>query len=148
MEVECGEGHGATSSSGPIWARSVFRGFIPNTPLEAEVTGKRGLRRRRLASEPSAGSDVDSIRANRSEQKNVGSRHGVRLSGRDRLVVSFAYRQGLVAEVDAPDGIDIVAGARYHIQADDGRCEFVITVADGLHDPPHGHPGADGWRGV
>src|SRR5215475_12790420 len=77
MEVEGGEGHGATSSSGPIWARSVFREFIPNTPLEAEVTGKRGLRRRRLASEPSAGSDVDSIRANRLEQKNVGSRHGV-----------------------------------------------------------------------
>jgi RimJ/RimL family protein N-acetyltransferase len=38
---------------------------------------------------------------------------------------------GLVAEIDAPDGIDIVAGARYYIQPDGGRCEFAITVADG-----------------
>jgi GNAT superfamily N-acetyltransferase len=42
---------------------------------------------------------------------------------------------GLVAEVDAPDGIDIVAGARYDARADDRRGEFAITVADG-------------WRGV
>jgi len=38
---------------------------------------------------------------------------------------------GLVAEIDAPDGIDIVAGARYYIQADSGSCEFAITIADG-----------------
>ena len=38
---------------------------------------------------------------------------------------------GLVAEIDALDGIDIVAGARYYIQADGESCEFAITVADG-----------------
>ena len=38
---------------------------------------------------------------------------------------------GLVAEIDAPDGIDIVAGARYYVQADNERCEFAITVAAG-----------------
>jgi GNAT superfamily N-acetyltransferase len=37
---------------------------------------------------------------------------------------------GLVAEVDAPDGIDIVGGARYYIQADGETCEFAVTVAD------------------
>jgi L-amino acid N-acyltransferase YncA len=37
---------------------------------------------------------------------------------------------GLVAEIDAPDGIDIVSGARYYVQADNRRCEFAITVAD------------------
>lgn len=37
----------------------------------------------------------------------------------------------LVAEVDAPDGIDIVAGARYYVQADGESCEFAITVVDG-----------------
>jgi RimJ/RimL family protein N-acetyltransferase len=37
---------------------------------------------------------------------------------------------GLVAEIDAPDGIDIVAGARYYVHADNRRCEIAITVAD------------------
>jgi RimJ/RimL family protein N-acetyltransferase len=37
---------------------------------------------------------------------------------------------GLVAEIDAADGIDIVAGARYYIQADGETCEFAITVVD------------------
>jgi hypothetical protein len=36
-----------------------------------------------------------------------------------------------VAESDAPDGIDIVAGARYFVRADNRRCEFAVTVADG-----------------
>jgi len=37
---------------------------------------------------------------------------------------------GLVAEVDAPDGVDIVGGARYFIQSDGESCEFAVTVAD------------------
>jgi RimJ/RimL family protein N-acetyltransferase len=37
---------------------------------------------------------------------------------------------GLVAEVAAADGIDIVAGARYYIEADGETCEFAVTVAD------------------
>ena len=35
----------------------------------------------------------------------------------------------IVAEIDAPDGIDIVGGARY-IQGEGQACEFAITVAD------------------
>jgi RimJ/RimL family protein N-acetyltransferase len=50
----------------------------------------------------------------------------------ERAVHPQAGRElGLVAEIDAPDGIDIVAGARYYIQADGENCEFAITVADG-----------------
>jgi len=41
-----------------------------------------------------------------------------------------AQELGLVAEVDAPDGIDIVAGARYFVEADGETCEFAVTVAD------------------
>lgn len=37
----------------------------------------------------------------------------------------------LVAEINAPDGIDIVGGARYYVEADGERCEFAVTVADG-----------------
>jgi GNAT superfamily N-acetyltransferase len=37
---------------------------------------------------------------------------------------------GLVAEVAAADGIDIVAGARYYIESDGETCEFAVTVAD------------------
>ena len=37
----------------------------------------------------------------------------------------------LVAEIDAPDGIDIVGGARYCVEPDGQRCEFAVTVADG-----------------
>ena len=50
----------------------------------------------------------------------------------ERVVHPQAERElGLVAEVDAPDGIDIVAGARYYIQPDGEGCEFSITVVDG-----------------
>ena len=35
----------------------------------------------------------------------------------------------LVAEIDAPDGIDIVGGARY-IEGEGKACEFAVTVAD------------------
>jgi len=38
---------------------------------------------------------------------------------------------GLVAEIDAPDGIDIVGGARYYVQPDGESCEFAVTVVDG-----------------
>jgi hypothetical protein len=46
----------------------------------------------------------------------------------DRVVRTQTEREvGLVAEIDAADGIDIVAGARYYVQADNERCEFAIT---------------------
>jgi RimJ/RimL family protein N-acetyltransferase len=41
-----------------------------------------------------------------------------------------ARELGLVAEVGAPDGIDIVAGARYFVEVDGETCEFAVTVAD------------------
>jgi acetyltransferase len=41
------------------------------------------------------------------------------------------HELALVAEVDAPDGFDIVAGARYYVLADAETCEFAVTVADG-----------------
>jgi GNAT superfamily N-acetyltransferase len=41
-----------------------------------------------------------------------------------------ARELGLVAEVDASDGIDIVAGARYFVEANGETCEFAVTVAD------------------
>ena len=36
---------------------------------------------------------------------------------------------GLVAEIDAPDGIDIVGGARYYAQPDGES--FAVTIVDG-----------------
>jgi RimJ/RimL family protein N-acetyltransferase len=49
----------------------------------------------------------------------------------ERTVKQPSERElGLVAEVAAPDGIDIVAGARYYVQADGETCEFAVTVAD------------------
>lgn len=49
----------------------------------------------------------------------------------DRTVNPEPARElGLVAEVDAPDGIDLVGGARYFVQAGGKTCEFAVTVAD------------------
>jgi RimJ/RimL family protein N-acetyltransferase len=46
------------------------------------------------------------------------------------LHLQDAHELGLVAEIDAPDGIDIVAGARYYVLSGGERCEFAVTVAD------------------
>ena len=46
------------------------------------------------------------------------------------LHLQDAHELGLVAEIDAPDGIDIVAGARYYVLPGGERCEFAVTVAD------------------
>jgi RimJ/RimL family protein N-acetyltransferase len=46
------------------------------------------------------------------------------------LQLHDAHELGLVAEIDAPDGIDLVAGARYYVLPGGERCEFAITVAD------------------
>jgi RimJ/RimL family protein N-acetyltransferase len=49
----------------------------------------------------------------------------------DRAVHLQTEREiGLVAEADAPDGIDIVGGARYYIEPDGDSCEFAVTVVD------------------
>jgi RimJ/RimL family protein N-acetyltransferase len=46
------------------------------------------------------------------------------------LHLQDAHELGLVAEIDAPDGIDLVAGARYYVLPGGERCEFAVTVAD------------------
>jgi RimJ/RimL family protein N-acetyltransferase len=46
------------------------------------------------------------------------------------LHLQDAHELGLVAEIDAPDGIDIVAGARYYVLPGGERCEFAVTIAD------------------
>jgi RimJ/RimL family protein N-acetyltransferase len=46
------------------------------------------------------------------------------------LHLQDAHELGLVAEIDAPDGIDIVAGARYYVLPGGESCEFAVTVAD------------------
>jgi acetyltransferase len=46
------------------------------------------------------------------------------------LHLQHAHELGLVAEIDAPDGIDLVAGARYYVLPGGERCEFAVTVAD------------------
>ena len=46
------------------------------------------------------------------------------------LHLQDAHELGLVAEVDAPDGIDIVGGARYYVLPGGARCEFAVTIAD------------------
>ena len=50
----------------------------------------------------------------------------------DRAVNLQTEREvGLVAETDAPDGIDLVGGARYYLQPGRDSCEFAVTVVDG-----------------
>ena len=44
-------------------------------------------------------------------------------------VVQQGHGLALVAEIDAPDGTDIVGGARY-IEETGKTCEFAVTVAD------------------
>src|SRR4030095_5613618 len=45
------------------------------------------------------------------------------------LHLQDAHELGLVAEIDAPDGIDIVAGARYYVLPGGGRCESAVRGA-------------------
>jgi RimJ/RimL family protein N-acetyltransferase len=49
----------------------------------------------------------------------------------DRAVRRQTERElALVAETDAPDGIDIVAGARYYVNSDGESCECAVIIAD------------------
>jgi RimJ/RimL family protein N-acetyltransferase len=49
----------------------------------------------------------------------------------DRAVRRQTERElALVAETDAPDGIDIVADARYYVNSDGESCECAVIVAD------------------
>ena len=106
----------------------------PFAPIEVELRDGRRVRLREIRPD------------DRSEVRQAFDR----LSGESRYMRFMSYMKevsprmlertvnpqkerelGLVAEVDARDGIDIVAGARYYIQADGETCEFSVTVADG-----------------
>src|SRR4030095_13051120 len=109
-------------------------GSAPFPPVEVELHDGRRVRLREIGP------------ADREEMRQAFDR----LSGESRymrfmshirqLPVSMLERSvnsqrarglALAAESDAPDSIDIVAGARYYILADDETCEFAVAVADG-----------------
>jgi RimJ/RimL family protein N-acetyltransferase len=104
------------------------------TPIEVELRDRRRVRLREIRPD-----DREEVRQAfdglSSESRYTRFMSNVKeLSPQmlERVVHKQTERElGLVAEIDASDGIDIVAGARYYIQTDDGRCEFAITVADG-----------------
>jgi acetyltransferase len=105
----------------------------PFVPIEVELRDGRRVRLREIRSD-----DRDEVR--QAFERLSGESRYMRfmsyvkeLSPRtlERTVKQQNERElGLVAEVDAPDGIDIVAGARYYVQADGETCEFAVTVAD------------------
>src|SRR5262245_21071142 len=107
---------------------------VPFIPIEVELRDRRRVRLREICPD-----DREEVRQAfdglSSESRYTRFMSNVKeLSSQmlERAVRMQTEREvGLVAEVDAPDGIDIVAGARYYIQADSGRCEVAITVSDG-----------------
>ena len=107
--------------------------YTPFTPIEVELRDRRRVRIREIRPD-----DVDELRQafGRLSSESRYTRfmsHVSELS--PQMLERAVHRQterdlGLVAEIDAPDGLDIVAGARYYVQADGESCEFAITVAD------------------
>jgi acetyltransferase len=106
---------------------------IPFAPIEIGLRNRRHVRLREIRPD-----DRDEIRQAfgrlSSHSRYMRFMTGVReLSPRmlDYAISRQTDRNlSLVAEIDAPDGIDIVGGARYYIQADGESCEFAIAVAD------------------
>ena len=106
---------------------------IPFAPIEIELRDRRCVRLREIRPD-----DRDEIRQAfgrlSTDSRYTRFMSSVReLSPRmlDYVISRQADRDlSLVAEIDAPDGIDIVGGARYYIQPDGESCEFAITVAD------------------
>jgi GNAT superfamily N-acetyltransferase len=107
---------------------------IPFTPIEVELRDRRRVRLREIRPD-----DREEVRQAFDGLSNE-SRYTRFMSSVKELSPQMLERAvrmqtegelGLVAEIDAPDGIDIVAGARYYVRAGSGRCEFAITVADG-----------------
>jgi RimJ/RimL family protein N-acetyltransferase len=103
------------------------------TPIQVELRDRRRVRIREIRPD-----DRDEVRQafDRLSSESRYSRfmsHVKELSPQmlERAVHRQTERElGLVAEIDAPDGIDIVAGARYYVQADGDSGEFAVTVAD------------------
>src|SRR5215831_1815326 len=115
----------------------------PFIPIEVELRDRRRVRLREIRPD-----DREEVRQ-AFDRLSSGSRytrfmsHVKELSPQmlDRAVHKQTERElGLVAEIVAPDGIDIVAGARYYVDAHNERCEFAITVADAGRELgwPHG----------
>jgi RimJ/RimL family protein N-acetyltransferase len=108
----------------------------PFTPIEIELRDSRRVRLREIRP-----GDRDEVRQAfdrlSSESRYMRFMSYMKeLSPRmlERTVHPQSERElGLVAEVEARDGIDIVAGARYYIQPDGETCEFAVTVANGWH---------------
>jgi L-amino acid N-acyltransferase YncA len=103
------------------------------SPIDVELRDRRRVRLREIRTD-----DREEVRQ-AFDRLSSGSRYTRFLSSvkelSPQMLERAVHRQterdlGLVAEIDAPDGIDIVAGARYYVQADNRRCEFAITVAD------------------
>jgi acetyltransferase len=106
----------------------------PFAPIEVELRDGRRVRLREIRPD-----DRDEVRQ-AFERLSGESRYMRFMSSMKELSPRMLERTvnpqgerelGLVAEIDARDGIDIVAGARYYIEADGETCEFAVTVADG-----------------
>jgi RimJ/RimL family protein N-acetyltransferase len=107
---------------------------VPFLPVEVELRNGRWVRLRAIRPD-----DREEIRQ-AFGRLSTESRYARFMSSvRDLTPRMLDYAVGpqgarelsLVAEIDAPDGIDLVGGARYYLQADGDTCEFAITVVDG-----------------
>ena len=109
-----------------------MRAPVPFTPIEVGLRDGRRVRLREIRPD-----DRDEVRQ-AFDRLSGESRYMRFMSAMkepparmlERTVNPQERELGLVAEVDARDGIDIVAGARYYIQADGETCEFAVTVAE------------------
>ncbi len=107
---------------------------VPFTPIDVELRDRRRVRLREIRP-----NDRDEVRQafDRLSSESRYTRFMSYVSELSPEMLERAvHRQtardlGLVAEIDAPDGVDIVAGARYYVQGDSETCEFAVTVADG-----------------
>jgi len=106
---------------------------IPFVPIEVELRDRRRVRLREIRPD-----DRDEIRQafGRLSSQSRYTRFMASVRELSPRMLDYAISRqtdrdlSLVAEIDAPDGIDIVGGARYYSQADGESCEFAITVAD------------------
>ncbi|HEY7204089.1 MAG TPA: GNAT family N-acetyltransferase [Methylomirabilota bacterium] len=106
---------------------------VPIAPVEVELRDGRRVRLRQIRPD-----DREEIRQAfgrlSTESRYTRFMAAVRdLTPRmlDRAVGPAGARElGVVAEIDAPDGIDLVGGARYYVQPGGDSCEFAVTVVD------------------
>ena len=107
--------------------------YPPFAPIEVELRDRRHARIREIRA-----GDRDEIRQAfsrlSSHSRYTRFMAGVREPTPRMLDYAVARQRdrdlSLVAEVDAPDGIDIVGGARYYSDAEGQSCEFAVTVVD------------------